>query len=295
MEPVTVVANPSSGGGRGRRLIPYLEEALSRLGIDHHIVVSRDADHAVAAAREAAEGGAGAVLAVGGDGHVGACANGIAGSTTALGIIPAGAGNDFGRALGLQPRRPLASLGLLLDGTTRRIDLVNAQGNGWERRFVCVGGAGFDSEANEYANTLTRLHGTPRYVVAVFRTLVRFRPASFTIGVDGRTLHQPAMMVAVGNAPAYGGGMRVVPGARVDDGLLDVCVVGAVSKPEFVRTFPKVFKGTHVTHPKVQIMRGRSVELNADRPFEAYADGERLGPLPASFTVEPRALEVVAP
>ncbi|HEV3474062.1 MAG TPA: diacylglycerol kinase family protein, partial [Actinomycetota bacterium] len=295
VEPVTVVANPAAGAGRARRLIPYLEEGLTRLGVDHQFVVSRDAHHAEEASREAAGAGAGAVMAVGGDGQVGACANGVVGTRTALAVVPAGSGNDFARSLGLEPRRPLASLRLLLDGATKRIDVVHARGEGWDRRFVCVGGAGFDSEGNEYANSLTRLSGTPRYVAAMLRTLVRFRMARFTIDVDGRTIRGPAWMVAVGNAPSYGGGMRIVPDAEVDDGLLDLCVVGAFSKPDFLRTFPKVFKGTHVAHPKVQTMRGRRAVLSADRPFEAYADGERLGPLPATFTVEPGALEVVAP
>lgn len=291
---VVLVVNPTSGGGKGRRLLPATVEELDRLGIQPLVVVSENGDHPEQAAREAVQSGAEVLVALGGDGLVGACANGLLGGETRLAVVPAGNGNDFARSVGMDPKRPLAALAVL-DRSARAIDVVRAEGPGWERHYVCVGGAGFDSETNERANRMRRLHGTVKYVVAVFRTLARFRPAEFRLTVDGEEHHLEAMMVAVANSRSYGGGMLVAPDASMSDGILDVCLVGSLSKLSFVATFPKVFKGTHLDHPAVTLLRGRKIELDASRAFTAYADGERLGPLPASFTVLPGALEVHVP
>ncbi|MGH2722943.1 MAG: diacylglycerol/lipid kinase family protein [Actinomycetota bacterium] len=295
MDRVVLVANPTSGGGRARRVLPGAVSALRSVGIEHRVVVTHDGAHASEVAAEAARAGVRAVVAVGGDGLVGTCAAALAGTSSVLAVVPAGTGNDLARNLGLDPKDPFRSVSCLAEGRIRRIDTVAIEGRGWTARYSCVAGAGFDSEANELANSLTRLRGTPRYVAAVFRTLVRFQPARFSLWVDGREQEGRAMMVAVGNATSYGGGMRICPDALLDDGVVDVCVVGALPKLEFAATFPRVFRGTHVDHPAVRFMRGRRVQLSADRPFRVYGDGEPLGHLPATFTVDPRSLEVAAP
>jgi diacylglycerol kinase (ATP) len=161
---------------------------------------------------------------------------------------------------------------------------------------VNVAGAGFDSEVNEIANSMrTRVQGTAKYVAAVFKTLRRFAPATFEVSVDGDRSSLSGMLIAVGNGRSYGGGMHVCPAASLTDGILDVCVVGGMSKGAFLRAFPRVFRGTHVTHPKVTMRRGGKIEIAADRPFDVYADGEPAGPLPAVFEVVERALKVAVP
>jgi len=276
-------------------MIPRAVATLKGLGIEHHLVITDDGAHPLRASREASAEGVPAIVALGGDGLVGSCAEGLVGTETVLAVVPAGNGNDFAHSLGLHRKRPFLALECLREGRVRPVDAVRAEGPGWERHFVCVGGAGFDSEVNAYANRLTRLHGAPRYVVAVFRTLVRFHPADFTVRVDGEEWRLPAMMVAVANAAQYGGGMKVCPDAVLDDGLIDVCVVGAISKAAFVAVFPKVFRGRHVTHPAVRMLRGQKVEVEAGRAFDVYGDGERLGSLPATFTAVAGALKVAAP
>ncbi len=161
--------------------------------------------------------------------------------------------------------------------------------------FVCVAGGGFDSECNRLANRIRYLRGTPVYVVATLRTLARFTPAQFTVTIDGARHQQQGMFVAVGNAASYGGGMRITPAAVPDDGLLDVTIVGAMSRPALLRQFPKLFKGTHVKHPAVTTARATRVQIESDRPFLLFADGEEIGPLPAAMQVLPGALRVVAP
>jgi len=292
---VAVVANPTSGRGKGGKLIPKVEELLSSLGIEHSMLISRDGSDPERLAREAAADGATVVAALGGDGHVGNVANGIIGTDAALAVIPAGTGNDFARHIGLNRKDPLGSARLLADPSTRRIDVVRVRTSAGERYFVNVAGTGFDSQVNQHANGVTFLKGTPKYIYSTFVTLSRFKPGRFRIRVDGVEREFPGMLVAVGNGESYGGGMRVTPDAKSDDGVLDLCVLGAVPKRTFVKTFPKVFSGKHVTHPSVDMLRGKEIEISADRPFEVYGDGELMGPLPASFTVVPAALSVVVP
>lgn len=292
---VAVVANPVSGRGKGAKLIPKVDALLSSLGVDHTMLLSRDGTDPERLAARAAEEGAGIVAALGGDGHVGNVANGLVGTRTALAVIPAGTGNDFARHLGIDRKDPLGAARLLASPRTRRIDVVRVRTSAGDRYFVNVAGTGFDSQVNEHANQVKILKGTLKYVYSTFVTLARFEPGRFRIVIDGQERTMGGMLVAVGNAISYGGGMKVTPDARSDDGLLDLCVLGALPKFEFIKTFPKVFSGKHVSHPSVEMLRGKEIEISADRPFEVYGDGERLGALPARFTVLPLELAVVVP
>jgi diacylglycerol kinase (ATP) len=292
---VVVVANPTSGRGKGARLIPKVDARLRSLGIGYRMLICRGPEDPERLSRQAAADGASVVAALGGDGQVGLCANGIIGTDTALAVIPAGTGNDFARHLGLDRKHPLAAAEMLAAPSPRAIDVVRVTTPEGVRYFVNVGGTGFDSEVNELANRIRFLKGTPKYVYATFATLRTFVPGRFEVTIDGEHRSLPGMMIAVGNGVSYGGGMKITPGGVSDDGILDLCVIGEVSKPEFVRTFPKVFRGTHVRHPKVTTLRGREIRISAERAFQVYGDGERLGTLPATFTVVPGALRVVAP
>jgi len=139
-----------------------------------------------------------------------------------------------------------------------------------------------------------RLGATNKYVAAVIKTLPKFRPAAFDLTLDDEpALAIEAMLVVVGTGISYGGGMKVLPSSRLDDGLLDVCIVGGMSKGAFLRAFPRVYMGKHTTHPKVRMLRGTNVKIGSDRQVMVYADGERIGSLPAIFEIVPRALKVV--
>ncbi len=294
---VAVVANPTSGRGKGAAMIPRVQALLRSLDLDYTIHVSKNAQDPERLARAAAADGADVVAALGGDGHIGACANGVlrAGSSAALAVIPAGTGNDFARLIGMQPKEPLGAVRVLRAPTVKRIDAVRLKLPQGERYYVNVAGAGFDSEVNAYANRMRWFKGKTRYVIATFMLLPAFRAAQFDITVDGERHAVPGMLVAVGNGRSYGGGMRVCPDANIDDGVLDITVVGEVSKPEFIKTFPKVFTGRHVTHPKVQRLRGAEISIKAERTLQVFADGEHAGTLPAMFTVVPSALGIVVP
>jgi diacylglycerol kinase family enzyme len=284
----TVIVNPTSGGGRAGRLLPALREA-ARAAPDVEVVVSDAPGHPEVLAKDALARER-VVVAAGGDGLVGVLAGPVHDAGGVLGVVPVGSGNDYARHLGLHLRHPLDALRVVADGHVAVLDAGRAAG----QLFCTVAASGFDADAARWARSVTRLRGTPLYVAAVARTLVRYRPRPFTVTVDGDVHEVDAWMVAVGVTPNYAGGMYVAPSADTADGLLDVTVVGPVSRFGFVRTFPKVFSGRHVEHPMVTVLRGRIVELDSPG-LEVWADGEPAGAFPATVTSVPAALRVLVP
>jgi len=289
---LVVVANPTAGRGKGGRLVGKVDRMLHEAGIAHEFRVSGSAEELTAQVRAAAEEGAPTVAVLGGDGSVGLAANGILETGTTLAVLPSGTGDDFAHSLGVGSLG--AAVRALVDPNVVPIDVVRVA-TGTERRvYVNVAGAGFDSEVNEAANAMRLDVGaTATYVASVVKTLSRFTPAGFRIELDDAVVEGPHMLVVVANAVRYGGGMRVAPTASVVDGALDVLLLRALGTGAFLRAFPKVFRGTHIRHPAVTMATARRVSIEADRRVQVFADGERVGPLPATFEVVPAALPVV--
>jgi diacylglycerol kinase (ATP) len=287
---IAVLVNPTSGRGRGARLLLPVSDRLRDAGLDVDVAVGRDGDEAFDRLREKVAEGVDGVVAVGGDGLVNIALQVTGGTDIPLGIVPAGTGNDIARSLGLVPKDPVAAVDLVVGGHTRTIDLGRANG----RWFAGVLGSGFDSMVNERANRMSWPNGRSRYNLAIVAELRTFRPVPYVLEIDGERLETEAMLVAVGNGTSYGGGMLVCPGAVLDDGLLDMTLLGPISKPEFLRVFPRVYKGTHVEHPAVTVRRARSVSLYADG-VTAYADGERVAVLPVTCDAVPAALHIFTP
>jgi diacylglycerol kinase (ATP) len=289
---LVVVANPTAGRGKAGRRIGEVTTSLHALRIPHEIRVSESGPDLERLAREAAEGGAKIVAALGGDGTASLAANGILGTGAALAALPSGTGDDFAKAIGAGKLH--TAIELLANPKTVDLDVVEVTTGAERRHLVNIASAGFDSEVNETANTMTvRVGATGTYVVALLKTLSRFSPAAFAIQVDDERLELDAMLVEVGNGRWTGGGMKVLPNALMNDGVLDVCIVEALSKPAFLRAFPRVFVGRHTTHPSVRMLTGTRIQIEANRRIQVYADGERVGPLPAIFQVVPAALPVV--
>jgi lipid kinase, YegS/Rv2252/BmrU family len=287
---IALLVNPTSGKGRGARLAQPVAERLRSLGASVDVVIGRDADEALDKIRDRVAAGVDAVVALGGDGLVNIALQVVAGTAVPLGVVPAGTGNDFARALGLSLTDPLAAVDHTALGEARQVDLGRAAG----RWFGGVLGSGFDSMVNERANRMSWPRGRARYNVAMLAELRTFRPVPFELVLDREVWHTEAMLVAVGNSASYGGGMRVCPDASLEDGLLDVTVLGPISKPEFIRVFPSVYKGTHVHHRAVTVKRARVVSMIA-HGVTAYADGERVSMLPVTCEAAAMALHVLAP
>ena len=284
---LALLVNPTSGKGRGGRLLGPVSAQLRANGDEVVVITGRDADEAFDLVRDRVAAGVDGLVAVGGDGLVNVALQVVAGTGVPLGLVPAGTGNDIARALGLPIDDPAAAVQVVVAGRTRAVDLGRVSG----RWFAGVLGSGFDSMVNERANRMTWPTGRSRYNIAILAELRTFKPVPYVLELDGETWETEAMLVAVGNGSSYGGGMRVCPDARMDDGLLDVTVLGPISKPEFLRVFPTVYKGTHVRHPAVTVRRARTVSLTSPG-VTAYADGERISVLPVHCEAVPDGLQV---
>ena len=284
-----LLVNPSSGSGRAAKLLPHVERELRARNAVFRTVKTRSLGHGIEEALAAAESGEVPVV-MSGDGLIGAIGGALADSTAPLGVIPGGRGNDFARVMDIPTGIPEA-VSVLLAGEERQIDVGEVNG----RRFLCIASTGFDSDANRRANETRIVRGNLVYAYAAFRTLATWRPADFTVTIDGERHEHRGYSVAVANSKAFGGGMLIAPDALLDDGLFDVVLTGEESKLSFVRNLPKVFKGTHVELDVITVLRGAEVEISASRPFEIYADGEHIADLPAKLRLLRLALRVIAP
>ncbi|MBY8875615.1 sphingosine kinase [Micromonospora sp. PLK6-60] len=294
--PVAVLANPTAGRGRHRGLLPALLDRLGAAGRPVELLSAATPDEAEAACRSAVAAGAGALVAVGGDGTVHRALQAVAGTAVGFGPVPAGTGNDFAVDTGF-PADPLAAAGViaaaLREGRSRPVDLARMTGpGGAERWYGAVLAAGFDAIVNERANRMRRPRGPRRYDLAILVELARLRPRRYTLRLDGVAQQFDAVLVAVGNCASYGGGMRICPDADPTDGLLDVVVGGRFDRRTLMRVKPRIYQGTHVTHPLVRSYRARTVELAAEG-ITTYADGERALDLPVRITAVPAAVRLL--
>lgn len=298
--PVYLIVNPKAGRGRARVPAAVVRAALEAAQIP---VVVHEPSSAAQTVRQAADAWAAdarAVVACGGDGTVNQVLQGLMESATGgerpvLGLVPAGTGNDNARSLGV-PVEPQGAAQALVAGLeahrSRVVDVARVRSDEHAAWFIGVLSTGFDSSVNERANRRQWPSGRAKYILAMLAELGAFQPSEYHVTVDGQPAHGPGMLVAVGNGGNYGGGMRICPTARVDDGQLDLTWVGPVSKPAFLRVFPRVFAGTHLDHPHVRALRGTQVWIDAPDQV-AYADGERIGALPVQIELVANALEVV--
>lgn len=300
---VVVAINPSASFGAKSSIGPALVQTLRGEGHDVQSLTEPSWLELLESARAAVKSKPDALIVVGGDGIVNLGANLVAGTKVPLGIIPSGTGNDMARSLGIPYDDTEAAIRVLndaLEAGPRTIDAARVSfvddvtGLPTERWFVCALSAGFDAIVNERANAMTRPKGPSRYIVALGIELARLKPIDYRVTLDGRVIETPGSLVSIGNAVSLGGGMKITPDAKLDDGLLDVLIVQPLPRLSFLRIFPRVFKGEHVTDPRVAIERAEHVRIEAEG-ITAYADGERFGPLPIDVEVVPGAVRVLAP
>ncbi|HEX5861330.1 MAG TPA: diacylglycerol kinase [Nocardioides sp.] len=286
---IALLTNPTAGKGRGARARDAALPRLREAGFVVRNLEGRDADEALDLARQCVADGVESLVVCGGDGMVHLGAQAVAATSTNLGIIPAGTGNDVARYFDIPRKDPVAAADRVIASHVKRIDLARSG----TKYYVTVLAAGFDAVVNERANRMTWPRGQMRYNLATLAELRTFEPLPYTLELDGRVLRLDAMLVAVGNGASFGGGLRITEGASLDDGLLDVVIIKPISKPDLVRTYPKLFKGTHVTHPQYEHHLVRRVTVAAPG-IVSYADGERFGALPLTIEAAPGALSVLA-
>jgi diacylglycerol kinase (ATP) len=287
---IALLTNPTSGKGRGTRIAAVAVRRLREAGFAVRDLAGRDAAEARDLAHKCVADGVESLVVVGGDGMVHLAVQALAGGSTRLGIVPAGTGNDVARSLGIPRADPQRAADVVVGSRTRRIDLARAG----DTYVVSVLAAGFDALVNERANAMRRPRGQLRYHLATLAELRVFEPLRYTLELDGAVRRVDAMLVAVGNGPSFGGGLRITHGASLDDGWLDVVVIRRMGRLDLVRTYPRLRTGAHTRHPQYEHHRVRTVTVTAPGVV-AYADGERVGALPQTVEVVPQALEVIVP
>ncbi len=296
------IINPTAGGGRSLKVWPAARARLVGAGWQITDVTAERRGHerefAAAAVREAYD----AVVAVGGDGTIHWAVNGLLANGqnhTALGIIPAGTGSDFAAALDI-PNDPLAAVEIILKDRRRRVDVGLVHG----RHFVTIATVGFGGEVAQQVNDWTerlpgavkkRMPGPVIYLAGILKMLAVYSPVEMEVTLNSTVRRKRLFLLGVGNTSRAAGGMRLCPGALPDDGLFEVVPIGNVTKLEVLQLLPKTFTGRHVDHPKVDVESAATVTVTSETSLTVQADGELIGHVPATFTVVPLALEVLAP
>ena len=286
-----LIANPTAGNARARAAAEQAALAIQAAGRAVELRYTRAKGHATELAQQAVDEGAERLVVCGGDGTVGETLAPLAGSHTALGLLPCGTCNDLARALAV-PLRVEAAIGNLLHGEVRAIDL----GRAGDRFFATIAAFGFDAEINRRVESARgSLSGRPRYILEALRHLAHYQPTRVRLCGDFGEIEQEVLLVSTANARNYGGNLCVAPEADLGDGLFDVVVVDAVPRWAIPSLMLRLFWRTHVRHPAVRVERTARLALHTDAPHRVYADGDYLDQTPLVLEISPAALRVVVP
>lgn len=279
------IVNPTAGRGRGAKALEFLRAQGCET------LVTQSAGHAEALAKSALKTGATRIMAVGGDGTLSEVLQAVAAKEAELGVLPCGTGNDFARHAGI-PMDWEKAFQLCNPGDVKSVDLVEVNG----RPMINIAACGFDGEVGERVNRGYRwARGTVAYVFAVMECIARFKPFDLTLVVDGLEVRQKACLCAVANASMYGGGMKISPNSDVQDGQMEVVVVGALKRLELLRQFPSLFKGAHLSHPSVRVFPAKEVSVSSSPAVPVLVDGDLLGRIAFTAKIVPKAQAFVFP
>lgn len=285
-----LVVNSKAGKGRASKLAGKFEVLLKSNNLPYEIINKATYEETFSEYRlSIASGKFEKVVAIGGDGLVNLCLQEVAEQNIGFSVIPAGTGNDFARAVGSHKKSVNEIFNVVRSQDPTTIDLGLVTGAFGKRWYVQVLSTGFDALVNNLANRINWPRGQMKYTLATVLTLARFKPIPYELIIDGKQFKQDFMLLSVANGETYGGGMRICPDASNSDGIFDILLVHPVSKIVLLSIFPKVFTGKHVPHPKIDIIRGKKVQISADA--SAFADGEFVSKLPIEITNVKNALK----
>ena len=297
---VGLIVNPTAGRGRGARVRDQVIELFTASGVE---ILDCSADTAAAAITKAKNAALAqkiqALVVVGGDGMAHLGVNVCVEAQIPLGIVAVGTGNDSARELGFPILDPVAGVKFIIEhlDSKRRVDAIRLETSTGMHWVIGSASAGFDALVNRRANQLKWPKGQRRYEVAMLLELAKFKPLKYVVEIDGQKSSFSAMLCAIANGPAFGGGMRIAPEASMIDGKLDLFVVHSISRLELIKIFPKVYTGGHVTHPAVEFFRGEHIRIEPSSDsgkVPAFADGESVGEGSLDARVASGALPVLA-
>ena len=300
--PTVFLVNPASANGSTGRRWPELARRAAAAGLEGDTLFSERPGHLAELAREAALAGADLLVVVGGDGSVNEVANGLVGLATQpdVALVPRGTGWDFSRTFGIS-RKIDECVRVARDGDVRTIDLGRVSYRAWDgsgatAHFANVASVGMSGAIAKRANETTKaLGGKASYLWAIFAVFSGWEASEITLEVDGERRSGRMFDVVVANGRFFGGGLRICPDAEPDDGLFDVLTIGDITKRDLVLTVPKMYRGTHLPHPKAELLRGATVTVTSDPPLPIELDGEQPGTTPVSFEVVPGAFRLRVP
>lgn len=288
---IIILLNPTAKRGKARRLLKRALDVFRQQSVRFEVRESQSSQHLTELARGASEEKPDLIVSAGGDGTHHYVINGLFESEVPLGLLPLGTGNDIAKGVGM-PMDVRAAAGALLSGKEREIDLAQVGA----AVYACIAGVGFDSTVTGYANQHARwLSGSAAYTWSLLRCLPEYGPKQLEITADGESFSQDVVFAVVGNNVSYGGGIRLAPRAKLDDGLLDICVIPYMSRLELLWWVPRAYRGEHLRHPRIKYLQAREITLRATSRMELFGDGEFLQELPATIEAVPRALRVIAP
>jgi diacylglycerol kinase (ATP) len=281
-----LICNPAAGRGRAGRRLREVEERLAGLGARVDVHRSSSPADLIRASAESSRGGFDRIVVCGGDGTLNLALREFDRARATVALVPLGSGDDFARVNGV-PREVGAACDLAVHGSVREVDIALANG----LPYTGVAGVGFDSEVARYANEHAGwLRGSAIYLYSILRVLPRFRPRR--VRIDGA--EEEIMFAVFGNSPQYGGGIRIVPGASLSDGLLDACIVHRTSRWQLLATLPRAYSGTHIRKQFVETRRAGAFTVDSEIPMEVFADGEPLTFTPVRFEIAPGKLKLVS-
>lgn len=285
-----LVVNRKAGKQRAVRLVSEFSLVLDKHGEVYEIVDESSANETVNKVTALiASGKFTKLIAFGGDGLVHLCVQLLVDTNIAFGVVAAGTGNDFARTLSVKKMSIGQLYELYSQPSNHKIDLAKITSTNNVSYFVQVLSTGFDAKVNSFANQIKWPKGKLKYTIAMLMVLNQFKPIRYSISIDNVRVQKEAMLLSIANGNCYGGGMMIQPAAINNDGILDVLMVTPVSKLKLLLLFPRIFSGTHVSHPKVSITRGRIISLDAYT--DCFADGEYVSSLPIEVSVCPQALQ----
>lgn len=292
MDKTILILNPSASRGTAIFQKEKIEAALKDQGIESDVYISNSAEDIEKATENFIKKGYKNFIGAGGDGTLHYMVQKLANTDSNLGIIPVGSGNDMIKTFDISPDI-YESIKIIKKNNIRRIDLGLFNKKIY---YLGIAGSGFDSEVTKFANeTRLPIKGEAKYNFSVYKTLMTFKPKIFEIKHDEKSDKINTMMMVVSNLKYYGGGMKIAPEADPFDSKFDVCVIGAMSIIKFIKSFPSVYAGTHLSIPHVKYFKAEKVEIDCEKKFDVYGDGEYMGKLPADFQVSPKSLNIFLP
>ncbi len=296
-----LIVNPAAGAGKTGKRWPLIKARLKNIGLQIEHELTEAPGHAIELAKAAVSKGYKLVISVGGDGTINEVVNGLYIKNglrdVTLGIIGTGTGGDYIRTIGV-PRRFEQACERLTHPKKISVDVGmvehTAGGQKKQRLFANFAGIGFDAEV-VHMTTLKykKLGSVPSYLAGLLTTLVSYHNRDVSLKINGRTEDRKVCTVIISNGKYGGGSMFIAPDADIADGMLDVVIIGDVSKPDLLISLPRVYKGTHLTHPKITLTRTSVVEMESKTRVALQADGELLGETPARFSILPSALNIL--